>query len=285
LSALHQLQVLDVSNNDISGLKATCEVLGSLHKLRRLYIRDNPAANEEEARFYIIYMLPWLEQCDGRVITDAEKVRAEDLSRQLGWMKAEAAPRPKTIETAFGKTYSRPPLPPKVPETSRCERRLESQAAKILAFRGRDEELRRRQLSTCMGAISHPAPIESLAPYGHDTDTACQEALEFGEHFKAAGNKLRSMRRPQSARPSPSGDQPPNSHWTLRTVREPTQRKSRPQTAHPAGIRKDMSITIDSDMYTKFTKTRRQQVRQTNTKSKLFSVEEPTVKISTTQGL
>lgn len=284
LPFLRQLEVLDISGNDISGLKETCEVLGNLQKLQRLYIRDNPAANEECARLYLIHMLPWIEQCDGKVVTDEERLQAKEASQKLGWMKGGATPKPKTIQTAFGKGYVRPPLPAKVPDTSCCERMLNTKANKILLYRGRDERQRKERLSTYMGAVSQEAPAEALAPYGHDTDAPCKEAIEFRTQLQQTQAALKnSKRRPQSARPARSGDQPPRAFWAT-ACQEDKPNPARPKSAHPAGVRKDPSIVIDSDMYTRFTKTRRQQAANGKNK-KLVSFDKPTVKISTTQGL
>lgn len=277
LGMLHQLEVLDLSDNDISGLKDSVEVLGTLHKLRRLSVQGNPIANEENARLYLIYMIPWVEVFDGHAVTPLERENAQSLSKELGWAKGGVAPKARTVFTAFGKGYKRAGVPKLVIGDSECEKILEGTAARIQGIVHRRQEEQRHEMRNNFGVPSKVLPTSALAPYGHDVCKPGSEHPGFVTEFESTTRALNmGKRRSATALDKRSGAQTARGDselgarfWTVGGSED-----VRPKSACNRRAKKDATITLDVDMYARYSRAKRQSKKSTG---KLFTVAPPVI--------
>eukprot|EP00658_Telonema_sp_P-2_P001649 TRINITY_DN10621_c0_g1_i1.p1 TRINITY_DN10621_c0_g1~~TRINITY_DN10621_c0_g1_i1.p1 ORF type:complete len:295 (+),score=77.64 TRINITY_DN10621_c0_g1_i1:159-1043(+) len=277
-----EMCIRDRTENEVVGLKSTVEVLLQLRKLKRLSVQGNPIANEEHARLYTIYMMPWLQVLDGHAITDLEKMEAKEKSKELGWSKGGGGKkRGKVTKTAFGKTYSRPVLPKAEKTMSRVERMLVTTASNILGIKENQNRRQLQQMSQDFGMVLKPAPPEELAPFGHDHPNESGMAISFKNVFKSTLSTLDTNRaRPRTVHGSGTqtararvGDHLAGPFWLKE---EPKSEIGRPSTACASEVRRDQSITLDVDMFAKFKQSRR-EASKGRPHGKLFKVGKPVI--------
>jgi len=87
LRTLVNLEVLLLSNNQISDLDLQIVELVRLPFLRQLELAGNPLAEESNYRYFMIYAMPSLEILDRHAISQVERVEAAAKGREFKWHK------------------------------------------------------------------------------------------------------------------------------------------------------------------------------------------------------
>jgi len=214
LACLTNLATLILRNNQVGNIKIQTKELQMLPSLRRLELQNNPMANESDARFYLIAMLPKLEILDSHSITRAERMSAEKMAKEQGWkapaeveLKSQndpqSPPKKKKIkmENVFCALYPRRSRSQAshadIDKATRCERDCSDKAQSALKFKEKGARSRRLAMSVLSKHV--PLPDSQLErDYFEETDTQQTQSfrLQMNRALSTFDKSIDKLKRP-----------------------------------------------------------------------------------------